>query len=70
MNGSRTGKIEFSQEAQMHLDLTESNANLPHVVKEIKRRWGEEYVIVTVDGLELEDCEGTQGMHTGGCYKC
>lgn len=62
MDGSRSGKIEFTQEAQMHLDITESTANIKHVIREVHHRWGEEYVLVTVDGLELEDCEGTQGM--------
>ena len=61
MESSRSGKIEFTQEAQMHLDIAESRANVKHIMKEVQQRWGEEYVIVTVDGLELEDCEGTQG---------
>ena len=59
MDSSRSGKVEFTQEAQMHLDIAESTAN---VFREVHQRWGEEYVIVTVDGLELEDCEGTRGM--------
>jgi len=51
-------KIEFSQEAQMHLDISE---NARYILEEVQRRWGEEYMLVTLDGLELEDCEGTQG---------
>jgi len=51
-------KIEFSQEAQMHLDISE---NVRYILEEVQRRWGEEYMLVTLDGLELEDCEGTQG---------
>ena len=46
----------------MHLDLAESRANVEHVTKEVQQRWGPNYVIVTSDGLQLEDCEGTQGM--------
>ena len=62
MNTSRSGKTEFTPEAQMHLDISESTANVEHVTMEVKQRWGEQYIVVTADGLELEDCEGTQGM--------
>ena len=61
MESSRTGKVEFVQEAQMHIDLAESTANVEHVTKEVQQRWGPNYVIITSDGLQLEDCEGTQG---------
>ncbi len=67
METSRSGKSEFTQEAQMHLDISESNANVQHVLEEVQQRWGEDYMLVTLDGLELEDCEGTQGKHTGSC---
>ena len=62
MNTSRSGKTEFTPEAQMHLDISESTANVEHVTKEVKQRWCEQYIVVTAAGLELEDCEGTQGM--------
>ena len=29
----------------------------------MRRRWGSDYVIVTQDGLELEDAPATQGTH-------
>ena len=45
----------------MHLDISESTANVRHILEEVQQRWGEEYMLVTLDGLELEDCEGTQG---------
>ena len=61
MENSRSGKVEFSQEAQMHVDVTESNANVQYITKEVQQRWGEQYILVTNDGLELENCEGTQG---------
>ena len=61
MESFRAGKTEFSQEAQMHIDISESTANVEHVTKEVQQRWGEKYIIVTADGLQLEDCEGTQG---------
>ena len=55
------GKVEFSSQAQMHLDISESNANIGHITKEVQERWGNEYVLVTTDGLLLEDCDATHG---------
>ena len=61
MESSRTGKVEFTQEAQMHVEVTESTANVQHITREVQQQWGEQYVLVTADGFELENCEGTQG---------
>lgn len=63
METSRNGKVDFIQEAQMHLDITQSTANVKHILDEVQQQWGEDYTLVTIDGLELEDCEGTQGGH-------
>ena len=65
MDRLRTGKVEFTQEAQMHVDVTESTANVEYVLNEVQQHWGDQYVLVTVDGLELEDCEGTKGKLYG-----
>ena len=65
---SRTRKVKFTQEAQMHLDITESTVNVQYVLNEVQQRWGDQYVLVTIDGLELEDCERTKGMrHSSLC---
>ena len=61
MEHSRGGKVEFTQEAQMHVDVTETSANVQYITREAQQRWGEQYVLVTADGLELENCEGTKG---------
>ena len=61
MDASHAGKVDFTPEAQMHLDIIESTAKVHHVTKEVQQRWGNQYRIVTADGLELEDCECTQG---------
>ena len=61
MERSRTGKVEFIQEAQMHLDVTDSTANVEHVQNVVQQRWGDRYVLVTTDGLELEDYDGIKG---------
>ena len=62
MVSCKTGKVDFSAISQMHIDLNESSANVEHVLEEIRKRWGEEYNLVTVDGLKLEDCEGNRGI--------
>lgn len=61
MEHSRTGKVNFEQLSQMHLDISEKSANVPFVLGEVRKRWGEEYRLVTIDGLELEDCAGIRG---------
>lgn len=63
MESSRNGKVEFLHEEQMHIDVTESTANVQYVTREMQERWGKTYVVVTADGLELEDCEGTSYIH-------
>ena len=45
----------------MHLDVTECTANVEYVLNEVQQHWGDQYTLVTVDGLQLEDCEGTKG---------
>ena len=62
MVSCKTGKVDFSAISQMHIDLNESSANVEYVLEEIRKRWGEEYNLVTVDGLKLEDCEGNRGI--------
>ena len=57
MESSPSGKVEFTHEVQMHLDVSEPNANVIHITKEVQQQWGERYDIVTTDGLDLEDCE-------------
>ncbi len=62
METSRSGKIDFTQLAQMHIDVSENNANVHYILSEIEQKWGGGYLLVTLNGLELEDCEGTRGM--------
>lgn len=62
MSYSRNGKVDFTTLAQMLIDLTESTANVNYILDEVHQRWGDDYSIVTIDGLVLEDCEGNRGM--------
>lgn len=58
MEWSRTGKVAFTTETQMYIDITEHTANVEYVMRD---RWGDNYVLVTVDGLELHDSDGAKG---------
>ena len=45
----------------MHIDVSGSNATVEHILGEVQRKWREGYVLVALNGLELEDCDGTRG---------
>ena len=49
---------------QTFVDVTESTSNVNYVRNAVQKRWGEEYTLVTVDGLEIEDSSGTQGRYS------
>lgn len=55
------GRPEFTPQNQTFVDLTEATANVNYVTSVIQRRWGTEYVMVTSDGLKIDDSSGTQG---------
>ena len=63
METTTSGKVHFNQEAQVHFDVTESTANVDHLLKEVQQVWGEGYVLVTINDLRLEDSEGTRGEY-------
>ena len=56
------GRMEFMAQNQTFVDVTDTTANLHYVSSAIQRKWGSEYVVVTSDGLKLDDSSGTQGM--------
>ena len=55
------GKCEFANHGQTFVDVTESTSNVNYIRNAVQKRWGEEYTLVTADGLEIEDSSGTQG---------
>ena len=57
------GKVEFTPSSQTYIDLVDTTANLEHIMAVLHRRWGSDYVLVTSDGLELEDSPATQGCY-------
>ena len=58
------GKVEFGHIGQTFLDVTEATANVHYIGNAVQRKWGNEYILVTADGLQIEDSSGTQG----GCF--
>ena len=55
------GRPEFTPVTQTFVDVTESTANTTYILNAVQRKWGAQYVIVTSDGLQIEDGSGTQG---------
>ena len=56
------GRPEFKQLGQSFVDITEATANVQHVQSVVQGRWGPDYILVTADGVQLDDSPGTKGM--------
>lgn len=46
----------------MYIELTEATAYLDYIIEVIRKRWGTEYILVTSDGIKLEDSPATHGI--------
>ncbi len=55
---------EFKPVHQEFVEVTESTANVRYLTHIIKEKWGSEYILVTADGIRIEDSSGTQGKIT------
>jgi len=55
MTKSPKGKPEFNPTGQMYIELLDSTANIEHVLEKIQQKWGGNHMVVTSDGLQLED---------------
>ena len=61
------GKPHFVPLSQTYLEVTEKTARVSDIADHVQNSWGEdvggdELVLVTADGLRLEDSEGTRGQ--------
>lgn len=56
------GKPEFKKIGQIFTLLTERIATVPYILSVADDTWGHGHVLVTNDGLEILDCDGTRGM--------
>ena len=59
-NGRR--KPDFQTTGQTYIELTETTANVEHIISVLSQRWGSGYTLVTNDGVPLEDSPATQGL--------
>lgn len=63
MKKSATGnKLEFKKLHQMFVKVTESTANVHYITHMVRDKWSNHnLVLVSANGLLIEDCTGTQG---------
>ncbi len=59
-----SARPEFTPTNQAFITVSEANANVVYLTDAIRRKWGDDFVLVTGDGLRLEDSSGTQGRHS------
>ena len=57
-----SGWVGKEFEAQIFIDIREDTANVTYLNSMIQSKWGSNYVIVTSDGLPIEDCAATKGI--------
>ena len=55
------GKVDFDKQEQIHVNIDESSANVHTITNAVQSKWGTSYVVVTGDGLPVDDSAGTQG---------
>ena len=65
MTTTERSKCSFNAESQMFVELTESTANVNHIVSAVRYQWGQDVILhmVSYDGLEFENSQGSQGIH-------
>lgn len=44
------------------MPVHDTTANVPYVLSAVQQEFGQSYIIVTADGIELQDSPGTQGV--------
>ena len=62
MSGNEEKKPAFQKYDQVFIPMEESSGTLPFVLAAVRDQVGDEYIIVTPDGLEVRDSAGTQGI--------
>ena len=55
------GKADFKPVAQKFVLVTEESANVDYILSKVAS-WGSNHVLVTANGLKIEDGSGTRGM--------
>ena len=58
---SAGGKIEFIAHEATYVELKPSTANVTYIQSQIQKIWGNEYIVVSNDGLQIHDSPATRG---------
>ena len=59
---NRTPKgVSFQEHNQTYIKLTEETANIPYIQEKIKEKTGQDVILMSQNGLPIDDEEGTQG---------
>lgn len=66
---SDKGRPNFKMEGQTFIELCEKTPNVGYVLTWVQREFGPGYTIVTLDGLEVKDSSGTQGLSQKCCHQ-
>ena len=59
MNKLPSGKVEFDRLEQTHISTDDWSANVNTVTNAVQSKWGSDYIVVTGDGLEVDNSSGT-----------
>lgn len=57
------GKAVFDPLDQTFVELTDRDANVDFICKHIADTWGNNWILVSGDGIEISDCPATRGEH-------
>ena len=63
------GKIEFQRTGQAYVVTTERQASVDYILRECQSQFGDGHVLVTSDGLEINDSPGTRGQSNFACIQ-
>ena len=58
---SSNGKPHFSSEESLFIDVNEATANATYIEGVVQEEFGENFVIVSSDGLAIKDSSATRG---------
>ena len=61
ISGRAGNKPVFTSLEQIYVDLTDKTASAVTIKSAVQDEWGDDYTVVTSDGLEVKDSAGTTG---------
>ena len=61
MRWPQNGKPEFTSQNVAYINVAETTANITYITNAVQNKWGTDYVVVSSEGLPIEDSSGTQG---------